>query len=85
LQRVRACERGLAVLHRAFLSRVQKLFAGIAHPNFPGIKDGLKSGRCKPPVHPMSDRELARAIRELRGPAVSDGKSRTLSNRFGKK
>jgi hypothetical protein len=52
------------VPHIAFLDLVRRLFVG-ADP-----ADARRAvpadGRSDPPVHPMSDRELSRAIRELR-------------------
>ena len=71
--------------HRPFLSRVQKLFASIADPLFISIEDGFRSGRLRPPVQPMSDQELARAIREFQGSPISDSALRSLANQFEKK
>jgi hypothetical protein len=75
----------MAVPHRPFLSRVQRLFASIADPHLTTIENGFRSGRLKPPVQPMSDQELARAIREFQGAPVSDWTLRKLADHFEKK
>jgi hypothetical protein len=57
--------------YRPLLACIQKLRAG-ADPHFTSIEDGLKSGRLKLPAQPMTDLELARAIREFQARPVSD-------------
>ncbi|UFZ04066.1 hypothetical protein LQG66_33560 [Bradyrhizobium ontarionense] len=50
--------------HIAFLDLVRRLFVGADTAG--GRREVPAAGRSGPPVHPMSDRELSRAIRELR-------------------
>jgi hypothetical protein len=57
--------------YRPLLARIQKLRAG-ADPHFKSIENGFKSGRLKLPAQPMTDLELARAIREFQARPVSD-------------
>jgi hypothetical protein len=55
--------------YRPLLARIQKLFRAGADPHFKSIEDGFKSGRLKLPAQPMTDLELARAIREFQAKA----------------
>lgn len=51
--------------YRPFLDRIRRLFDGPSeHLNL--IADSLAQGVLKQPVRPMSDQELAQAIREFR-------------------
>ena len=51
--------------YRAFLDRIRRLFEGPSE-HFDLIADSLAKGRLKQPIKPMSDQELAVAIREFR-------------------
>lgn len=68
--------------YRPFLSRIRKLIQGRPDAHFDSIEDGFRSGRLQLPAQPMTDQELARAIREFRGAPVSDWTMRKLANRF---
>ncbi|MCG6205580.1 hypothetical protein LPW26_13095 [Rhodopseudomonas sp. HC1] len=52
--------------YRQFLDRIRRLFDGPS-AHFDMIADSLAQGRLKQPVKPMSDHELAQAIREFQG------------------
>jgi hypothetical protein len=54
------------------LARIQKLFRAGPDPHFKSIEGGFKSERLKQPAQPMTDLELARAIREFQAKPVSD-------------
>jgi hypothetical protein len=58
--------------YRRLLARIQKLFRAGTAPHFKSIEDGFKSGRLQLPAQPMTDLELARAIREFQARPVSD-------------
>ena len=58
--------------YRPLLARIQKLFRSGADPHFKSIEDGFKSGRLELPAQPMTDLDLARAIREFQAKPVSD-------------
>jgi hypothetical protein len=51
--------------YRAFLDRIRRLFEGPSE-HFDLIADSFAKGRLKQPIKPMSDQELAVAIREFR-------------------
>jgi hypothetical protein len=58
------------MLSRSLLSRIQKLFAlpRVARPE--SIGSDLRTNKRPPFIGPMSDRELSRAMREVKpGPA----------------
>jgi hypothetical protein len=63
--------------HRQFLSRIKQMLR-LPGARFEGIRGRLKVGRLKGPALPMTDQELARAIREFQATPVSD---RTLWRR----
>lgn len=71
-----------AVPYRPFLARIRELFQSEPDRHLESIEDGFKSGSLRPPAHPMSDQELARAIREFCGAPVSDTTIRELASRF---
>ncbi|RJF77847.1 hypothetical protein [Rhodopseudomonas palustris] len=52
--------------YRQFLDRIRRLFDGPSE-HLDLIADSLAQGRLKQPVKPMSDYELAQAIREFQG------------------
>jgi hypothetical protein len=64
------------------LERIRGLFAPDASTHLDCIYDAFKRGTLKEPLRPMSDQELARAIREFRSAPVSDGTLAKLSRRF---
>ena len=66
----------------AFLYRLRQLFGGTTNPHLDGIAEALADGRLKQPAHPMSDQELARAIREFRSLPLSDASLKKLAERF---
>lgn len=58
--------------YRWFLSRVQQLFGADSKEHLQSIEDGFKTGKLKLPAQPMTDQELAQAIREFQAMPVSD-------------
>ena len=68
--------------YRWFLSRVQQLFGTDPDLHFQCIEDGFKSGKLKVPVQPMTDQELAQAIREFQSAPLSDEALQKLGQRF---
>ncbi|AWM00898.1 hypothetical protein [Bradyrhizobium amphicarpaeae] len=64
------------------LDRIRDLFASDPSAHLDCINDAFENGTLKDPAWPMSDQELARAIREFRSAPVSDGSLAKLSRRF---
>ncbi|MBR0901673.1 hypothetical protein [Bradyrhizobium liaoningense] len=64
------------------LERIRHLFASEPSEHLDCINDAFLKGRLREPAQPMSDQELARAIREFRARPVSDGTIAKLSRRF---
>lgn len=64
------------------LERIRSLFAPDTGEHLDSISDALRAGTVKEPIRPMSDQELARAIREFRSAPVSDWTLAKLSRRF---
>lgn len=64
------------------LERIRSLFTSGPSEHLDSINDALVAGTLKQPVWPMSDQELARAIREFRSAPVSDSTLARLSRRF---
>ena len=64
------------------IERIRGLFASDAGGHLDSINDALLAGTLKEPLRPMSDQELARAIREFRSAPVSDWTLAKLSRRF---
>uniref|UniRef100_Q07QQ9 Uncharacterized protein n=1 Tax=Rhodopseudomonas palustris (strain BisA53) TaxID=316055 RepID=Q07QQ9_RHOP5 len=65
--------------HSPFLRRIKQMFSA------PGayvrsLKDGLKGRRLIVPARPMTDQELARAIREFLAASGSDRTRRPLGD-----
>lgn len=58
--------------YRLLLARIQRLFGSDADAHLQSIEDGFKDGRLKVPSQPMTDQELAHAIREFIATPVSD-------------
>ena len=71
-----------ALPYRPFLSRIQKLFSSPTNVHLDSIETGFRNGTLAPPPGPMSDLELARAIREFQRAPVSDWTMQKLANRF---
>jgi hypothetical protein len=76
---------GNRVPYRALLARIQQMFASDPDDHLKSIERGFRTGKLKPPQQPMSDQELARAIREFRAAPVSEWTMHKLSSRFDKK
>lgn len=64
------------------LERIRGLFASDTGEHLDSISEALLKGTLKEPAHPMSDQELARAIREFRSVPVSDWTLARLSRRL---
>ena len=64
------------------LKRIRSLFRSDTSEHLDSISGALVAGTLKEPVRPMSDQELAPAIREFRSAPVSDGSLAKLSRRF---
>lgn len=64
------------------LERIRRLFTSDASEHLDSIRDAFVAGTLKERVRPMSDQELARAIREFRSAPVSDGTLAKLSQRL---
>ncbi|WFU69051.1 MULTISPECIES: hypothetical protein [unclassified Bradyrhizobium] len=64
------------------LERVRRLFAADPDAHLDSISDAFLNGTLAEPVLPMSDQELARAIREFRSQPVSDWAVAKLSRRL---
>jgi hypothetical protein len=68
--------------YRSFLSRIQQMFGSQPDGHFKCIEDGFKAGKLKLPAQPMSDQELAAAIREFQSHPVSDTTLQRLGDRL---
>lgn len=68
--------------YRQFLDRIRRLFDGPS-AHFDLIADSLAKGRLKQPVEPMSDQELAKAIREFRSLPPSTSAIEKLGSHLG--
>ncbi|UPJ55730.1 hypothetical protein [Bradyrhizobium sp. 192] len=64
------------------LDRIRDLFASDPGAHLGCISDAFEKGTLTEPARPMSDQELARAIREFRSAPVSDWSLAKLSRRF---
>ncbi|WP_448032608.1 hypothetical protein [Bradyrhizobium liaoningense] len=64
------------------LERIRGLFASDTGGHLDSISDALLEGTLQEPARPMSDQELARAIREFRSVPVSDRTIARLSRRL---
>lgn len=69
--------------YRHFLDRIRRLFDGPS-AHFDLIAASLAEGRLKQPVRPMSDQELAQAIREFQGLPPSSTAIETLGSHLAK-
>ncbi len=68
--------------HIAFLYRLRRLFGGDG-PHVESIAAALTEGRLRQPAHPMSDQELARAIREFQSLPPSEATLKKFAQRLG--
>ena len=66
----------------AFLSRIRRFFTG-ASARLDGLADAWTSEGLRQPAHPMSDQELARAIREFQGTPLSEASPKKRASRPG--
>ena len=64
------------------LERIRSLFTSDTSEHLDSINDAFVTGKLKEPGRPMTDQELARAIREFRSAPVSDWTLAKLSRRF---
>jgi len=64
------------------LVRIRHLFASERSEHLDSISNAFVSGTLKAPSQPMSDQELARAIREFLSVPVSDWTIAKLSRRL---
>lgn len=64
-----------------FLSRIRRLITAPS-PHLDIIADAFADGRLKQPAQPMSDHELAQAIREFQGVPISESALRTFAVRL---
>lgn len=69
------------VAHIAFLARIRRLFAAPS-PHLEFIADAFAQGQLQHPPEPMSDQELARAIREFQSMPLSAASLNKLGSRF---
>ncbi|MBR0844246.1 hypothetical protein JQ607_28945 [Bradyrhizobium liaoningense] len=64
------------------LERIRRLFVSDRCEHLDSIGDAFVAGTLEEPSRPMSDQELARAIREFRAAPVSDRTIAKLSHRL---
>ncbi|QOG19600.1 hypothetical protein [Bradyrhizobium sp. SEMIA] len=64
------------------MERIRSLFAAGPSAHLASISHAFADGTLAEPVRPMSDQELARAIREFRSLPVSDWTIAKLSQRL---
>jgi hypothetical protein len=67
--------------YTAFLGRIRRLFTARS-PHLDLIADAFARGRLKQPAQPMSDQELARAIREFQSMPLCETSLNRLGARF---
>jgi hypothetical protein len=67
--------------HIAFLARVRRLFT-TPSPHLDLIADAVTNGTLKQPPQPMSDQELARAIRDFQSMPLSEAALKKLGARL---
>jgi hypothetical protein len=68
--------------YQAFLSRIKRVFDTRRDEHLDRISDAFLKGTLVPPVRPMSDQELARAIKEFQARPVSEMTIRLLAKRL---
>lgn len=64
-----------------FLSRIRRLIT-VPSPHFDIIADAFADGRLRQPAQPMSDHELARAIRDFQSVPISERALKTLATQL---
>ncbi|MFC0241761.1 hypothetical protein [Rhodopseudomonas telluris] len=69
--------------YKEFLDRIRRLFEGPSE-HLDLIADSLAKGRLRQPIEPMSDQELAVAIREFRKLPASPGAIEKLKTDLSK-
>lgn len=69
--------------YREFLERIRRLFEGPSE-HLDLIAESLAKGRLKQPIKPMSDQELAIAIREFRKMPASPSAIEQLDTELSK-
>lgn len=69
----------------AILGRIRKLLLVDGAEHYAAIERSLWDGSLHPPVIPMSDAELAKAIAEFRKTPPSAGSIKTLGQHFNPK
>ena len=67
---------------KEFVGRIRQLFKSDTDAHFDDIKRGLRAGRLNAPAQPMSDQELARAIKEFQAAEISDWTRQNLAKRL---
>lgn len=67
--------------YTAFLHRVRHLFGGSVR-HLDQVAEALADGRLKQPAKPMTDQELARAIREFQSAPPSEDSLKRLGERW---
>jgi len=65
-----------------FLGRIRQLFKSESDAHLEDIGYSLRMGRLKAPAQPMSDQELARAIKEFQAAEISDWTRQKLAKRL---
>lgn len=68
--------------HSLFLTRIRRLFTSGPSEHLDRIADAIAKGTLSEPGFPMSDQELARAIREFRAFPVTDWTIAKLGKRL---
>jgi hypothetical protein len=73
--------RKITLPYIAFLARIRRLFTAPS-PYLDVIADAFANGQLKQPAQPMSDQELARAIREFQNVPLSESSLKKLGSCF---
>ncbi len=68
--------------YTTFLARIRALFGPHDGDHLDQIVEGFSRGTLTAPGRPMTDQELARAIREFQSFPVSERSMRKLARRF---
>lgn len=68
--------------YREFLQRLRGRFKSKADPHLEEIRRALRKRRIAPAAQPMSDQELARAIREFQSSEISASTRQKLTQRL---
>lgn len=70
--------------YRAFLARIRQFFDS-PDEHLDWIASGLEGGRLRQPATPMTDQELAEAIREFQNAPPSEDSLKKLGAKFTRK